>query len=129
MLMKCLECWKELAPREPMITALAAHGYCLPCARRKFGPLRKPRWKRERCAHCQRELWLDTKYSRLWRYSPIACNSQCRSIAQRRLERQAAKHELRCPVCHRKYMPRRSDSRYCSSKCKQQAYRQRNKAA
>jgi len=48
---------------------------------------------------------------------------------ERRRQRRAWRRGIReCPACGERFQPRRSDSKYCSSACRQRAYRKRGAA-
>lgn len=55
------------------------------------------------------------------------CSRRCTEIAAK--NRQRKERELRrCEKCGEEFAPSRSDAHYCSSRCKQKAYRERLKA-
>lgn len=70
-----------------------------------------------------------------WYDVPIAdvtrtfCSEACRRQifqAERKAKRQAERDTSKtCPVCRTPFVAQRTDTRYCSSACRQQAYRQR----
>jgi hypothetical protein len=56
------------------------------------------------------------------------CSKRCAKRAE--AERRRVKHEVRrCEVCEEAFTPTRSDARYCSSACRQDAYRKRKLVA
>jgi len=58
----------------------------------------------------------------------VACSSRCAEITQR--ERRLVSHEPRaCEGCGEEFTPTRSDARYCSGACRQEAYRKRKLVA
>jgi hypothetical protein len=57
------------------------------------------------------------------------CSEHCRLDyyrEQAREKRELARGKRICANCGQSFMPKRTDSRYCSAACKQKAYRQRN---
>jgi transposase len=52
------------------------------------------------------------------------CSKRCSKLVER--ERRRVTHEARCcDVCGEEFTPKRSDARYCSNSCRQDAYRKR----
>lgn len=43
--------------------------------------------------------------------------------------RKCSTEPIRCPECHREFMPSRSDARYCTAVCRQRAYRSRRRSS
>jgi hypothetical protein len=78
--------------------------------------------------HCRRPVFLEAT-----RQLPklIVCGSECRTVAKG--ARARARNKLRqpeakpstCEACGAQFMPKRSDTRYCSKACKQLGYRGR----
>lgn len=60
-----------------------------------------------------------------WNWENITtCSERCSRLVQ--LERKRVHHDQRlCDVCLELFTPKRSDARYCSSACRQDAYRKR----
>ena len=72
------------------------------------------------CEACQRRLRLrvDPRRKRIY------CSDRCYG----RLSKPAAQREtIPCDICQEMFTPGRADGRYCSGKCRQKAYRQRNR--
>ena len=76
------------------------------------------------CAHCKKTFYATY-------HGTAYCSRRCRLDAsairkqERRLKiREIAQHKV-CPVCGIEYQATRKDGVYCSSKCKQKAYRRR----
>jgi hypothetical protein len=110
-------------PAELAIQPRVDHWLCLDCARNKhsteYGIA-----DTGHCENCGREI-------RHWDFSqpmPSACCSDCRRMAanKRSRERRRVMHEpVTCEKCGEMFEPTRSDSRFCSSRCRQKAYRTR----
>jgi len=62
-----------------------------------------------------------------WRYSTSFCSERCRKRDARK-RAQVERAEIECAACHIMFRPTRSDAAYCSSACRQSAYRQRGVA-
>lgn len=62
----------------------------------------------------------------------VFCGLACKRTvltAEARAKRRAARSDCAtCSICKSQFTPKRSDSRYCSSRCRQAAYRQRRNA-
>lgn len=58
-----------------------------------------------------------------------ACSKECLKVHHRAVRREAASKPQKrpCAVCEKPFTPPRSDGQYCSSACRQRAYRQRQK--
>jgi hypothetical protein len=132
----CCECGRDIAPGETVVRrrrygAMRDGGgvyiYCEDCGPKGY-PL-KP------CAHCGRgvhlifvERWMlvDSSVRRLAQL-PFCCD---RCAAQywnepRKQRRAEARASLRCQECAEVIDAGRSDAKYCSSACRQRAYRAR----
>lgn len=86
-----------------------------------------PRMYREEtsCSHCDRDLVI-IRIS-LRRYHSF-CNDKCQHGYYNhlaKLKRDEERGTRDCDTCGDTFTPKRSDSKYCSSKCRQKAYRQR----
>jgi hypothetical protein len=83
--------------------------------------------RRQRCLGCGRPLRLYRDRA-LYLVSHQVCCCDClhrrrndRNNARRRVHHQ----KIRCPVCRKMFMPKRSDARTCSNTCRQQLFRKR----
>ena len=76
-----------------------------------------PRSELKQCPFCNR--WI-TKYGKKY------CSDRCTNDAY--LQRRRQRHELQlekvCHVCGKQFHAKRIDAKFCSSACKQAAYRQ-----
>jgi hypothetical protein len=90
-----------------------------------FGDYLKKHWREPLpCDHCARSIRIPRRY----KLKLIVCGEACRRAiyaAQAKLRR--AHYPEPCIVCGESFMPKRTDSRYCSSACRQAAYRNRVK--
>jgi hypothetical protein len=122
---KRIEGWSPNTHRQswPFSHKRVDHWLCLDCARNKhsteYGIA-----DTGHCENCGREIWH-------WDFSqpmPSACCSDCRRMAanKRSRERRRVMHEpVTCEKCGEMFEPTRSDSRFCSSRCRQKACRTR----
>ncbi|MCA1731938.1 MAG: hypothetical protein LC751_21860 [Actinobacteria bacterium] len=78
------------------------------------------------CAHCERPMVYRLTPSELGR---TFCSDVCGRAYynQQRKERRAAECEKVCEICEEKFTATRKDAKTCSRKCKQRAYRRREK--
>ena len=76
------------------------------------------------CAHCSRTIWLDVEF--VWR---AFCSERCRwtSSNERARERRWAARVSSCAECGKRMEGFRRDTLYCTDKCRQRAYRGRQK--
>lgn len=79
------------------------------------------------CAHCGRSV--ANQYDGVFRRHRV-CSDDCRAkrmIALQISKRNRERHlrSVTCTQCAKAFEPTRADSRYCSSRCRQQAYRLR----
>jgi hypothetical protein len=77
------------------------------------------------CVECARPTIMRREY-RHRKY--IFCCQPC-EVAYYNRRRRVRPKPKKCEVCAKEFMPKRSDSKTCSSRCRQKAYRQRTKAA
>ena len=89
------------------------------------GPYVLSEWE---CAQCQRPLYLPR--DRTWRRHPFCsggCAREFYAAAQRnkRAERRPSGQRRNCATCGAPVTTGRADSRFCSSACRQKAYRKR----
>ena len=89
----------------------------------------KPKWSGwltpEACDGCGRPVHYE--WSLRHRRRALCCNA-CGKRAQNRAERAAraeARGTRRCPTCAETFEPARADAKFCSSPCRQKAYRRR----
>jgi hypothetical protein len=80
------------------------------------------------CYVCSRRVYLEkgARHDAL----RVFCSPHCKIKfygARDKDRRMKARWNLRCAVCKRKFTPDRADAKFCSSACKQKAYRQRSK--
>ena len=68
-------------------------------------------WTLRHCQHCGRTLY--THHAQWHENMMAACNSECRALACGKQERCPSKQP--CAVCRLMFMPKRTDSRYCSN--------------
>lgn len=76
------------------------------------------------CPTCKKQFYTSN-------YRRVYCNWRCQYAAQidrNKQRRKTAKLNRKyvCQCCGESFMPTRVDARYCSSSCRQKAYRQRN---
>src|SRR6266478_1635819 len=145
--MKCRACQRELSDAEPVYRVRGGSvfgGYprvdsvCAQCAEEHWPMKRQWQGKwyvshnwlaAKPCCHCQRPLIVDEWCHRKGlRY--FVCGTECRQAieagnraAQRRRRRGLSRE---CTVCGQSFPPKRIDSIYCSSACKQRSYRLRS---
>ena len=82
------------------------------------------------CSVCGRTVYTAAKFKGV-------CSERCRNTKAKRLQRDIKKLATalysgdihKCAVCSTQFTPKRTDSRYCSNKCRQKAYRQRTHPA
>jgi hypothetical protein len=135
--MQCQNCQTALGSgvRSYRLSILPTHAWrkrfgavayiCARCAR-KWDPVRS--WGQPRqCENCGRTVIHD------WGRRPIpqhvVCGQECRrAIRNKPRPRRGPLPERRCPMCVRPFQPPRMDALYCSSPCRQRAYRQRHRA-
>ena len=93
------------------------------------------KWEQKPCINCARPLYICIRKRwsrRLFSYvRPLiaACDQYCRDAARAKQRRAELRQSHRCNHCRAEYQPKRNDSRYCSSACRQAAYRQRQAKA
>jgi hypothetical protein len=128
----CGDCGREFDPGEPVTLTKIRCGYnglgmfiapqapvCDACA-----PSR-PWSESGPCEGCGRSV---TVHRGLWADRHFHCSTKCQfaSQARRRKETRArSRGGMTCEVCAEPFEPARSDARYCSSACRQDAYRKR----
>lgn len=89
--------------------------------RKRGGERRLPgEWKK--CPVCGRRVrFLDFR----WRRRHYLCSTECGKGFDPRPRKNPTRSELECDGCGQTFSAIRSDARYCSSACRQRAYRQR----
>jgi hypothetical protein len=89
-------------------------------------------WREWACRQCGRPVLVAADYrGGHWR-SPCCGDPSCRKadkLAQARERRASRRPEALCQTCGQHFPPRRTGARFCSSACRQRAYRQRLHAA
>jgi hypothetical protein len=99
------------------------HWLCLDCARSKYRT-ENSFADTGRCENCEREI----RHWDLSQRMPTACCAECRRLAsnKRSRERRRITNEtIACEKCGETFEPTRADARFCSSRCRQSAYRER----
>lgn len=78
------------------------------------------------CAHCERPMVSRLELSQLRR---TLCSDPCREayFNQVRKEKRAEERKKVCEVCSEEFTATRRDTKTCSAKCKQKAYRRRKR--
>ena len=78
------------------------------------------------CAHCERLMISPLELSQLRR---TLCSDPCREAYRNQLrkEKRAEERKKICEVCGEEFIATRRDTKTCSARCKQKAYRQRKK--
>ena len=131
-------CGREIPLSESFVVA-RSYGYtrelrsgdpvCIECARAnpwvlRLGDGSDPADYAHVCDHCGRAFWGGQHR----RYCSAECGERERS---RRRERSAVRivGSRSCETCRKTFTPPRSDGRYCSSACRQKAYRTRKATA
>lgn len=113
--------------REPYGTF--TDGFTLPLGRvRKW---KTPYWRSHPCFGCGRKIyqWHDPRDDTYQtQYLVPACSPECqrkRRLTLANERRRKSKSQRRCSQCEREFVPKRKDARYCSTRCRQAAHRQR----
>ena len=91
---------------------------CRDCSRSKADPV-------DQCIQCGRGVGGRSSIMR----QHIYCSDHCDSLHHAAIQRQKrtdARGTCDCDSCGEAFTPKRADSKYCSSKCRQKAYRQRH---
>lgn len=128
----CGDCGQQLPPDAPVYRSrrqnfLTIVGTCCVIEGGKYHVLAGP------CEQCGRPVYRQRGeragvsggygYGRPYR---VLCSAACRYRLQGEVRRELRRPEPRpCAVCHETFEPTRSDSIYCSSACRQRAYRAR----
>lgn len=141
--MRCAACKRELSAGEAVYLVRVGYGgiwyqkfhnsigtVCATCVKQFEWPP-KCRWLAARpCQHCARPVFVDGQ-GKGQRY--FVCGDECRVAIYNANARAKAKRWARprivpeklCASCAQPFTPNRCDADYCSSKCRQAAYRQR----
>jgi hypothetical protein len=95
--------------------------------------IRNGPWAGDRCRVCDstRLAYYGTPYAIHWRGHWFGCCTACATDAineRYRERRRRARADRTCGTCGQTFTPTRSDGRYCSSACRQRAYRGRQRA-
>jgi hypothetical protein len=82
------------------------------------------------CIHCGRPVFYEARRDRPRYY--VVCGKKCQRAAyaaraadRSRQRRRQREQQHACAQCGVRFEPKRGDARYCSSACRQAAYRQR----
>ena len=121
----CSVCEQELSPGEPVVRAKEPPEqrylrYCL-----DHSPYPLDCLEEGECSYCARPMLVDVDFG--WR---AFCSESCRwtaSNGRTRERRWAARAACACAVCGESLVGTRQDALYCSSGCRQQAYRARHR--
>ena len=93
-----------------------------------YAKLRHYQWRERPCKNCGRQVFFHG--SRRIPYHAV-CGDACRyaiNLAQARERCARRRGTLICQTCGEQFTPQRTDARFCSSPCRQRAYRQRQQA-
>jgi len=97
---------------------------CQSCAWRRYESMGF--WHERACANCQRAIYVTVRRLSNRR---VFCDRACSDAfwaARARKGRAIERGTRSCPECLKTFTPKRTDSRYCSVACKQNAYRKRS---
>ena len=119
----CCVCEQELSPGEPVVRAKEPpertfQRYCLDHA-----PYPLDCFEETECSYCARPMLLDVDFG--WR---AFCSESCRWTASNERSRErrcATRAACTCAECGGSLEGTRWDAKFCSSGCRQQAYRAR----
>jgi hypothetical protein len=135
--MQCARCRKRVSDGAPIWRVSIGYGlmyyppavqsWCAACAATLAGR----RWHPEQpCEQCGRPVFFTAS-----RRIPLhaVCGDACRSAvklaqARTRRARTSRQRQATCMACGTLFSPRRTDALFCSSPCRQRAYRQRQHA-
>lgn len=140
---RCAKCGRSVRPDEHVTNLRLSMGYnimgsssywlapvCDGCA-----PTRPGAWSYDAaCPGCQRPVtrYISSTPSDPWApEKPCYCSTRCieRVQSRRRSVARAARRVRECVVCETEFTPKRSDGRYCTNACRQDAYRMRKRGA
>ena len=138
----CADCGKEFAATEAVfiLSHKIKSDFCglpvtvsqnLPVCEDCLSADQRKAWKRPgefgrrivpygKCRACRRPLMAYAEP--FWRGEH--CSNACAQIARRRQQREPPP-SVTCSVCSKQFQPTRSDAQFCSSACRQWAYRRR----
>jgi hypothetical protein len=120
---RCLGCHRGLTDREAIYCVSLHQGFCADCV------AGTTTWRPSvPCEGCGRPIF----YAARHRPPPChaICGAECRAIYVRsRRERMRDLSDRRCAKCGSPFTAQRDNARYCSSPCRQKAYRQRRHQA
>jgi hypothetical protein len=85
----------------------------------------------ESCPGCGRNVVVEESAARYRRRQHLICSQRCQYTYhnKQRSERTQKAREKTCEVCGEGFTAKRSDTKTCSSRCRQKAYRKRLKVA
>jgi hypothetical protein len=132
--MRCQGCERQMSGDEPAYRLAVGYSgkwydrfgssigsICEGCATKLPLP---PRWfSGVRCSHCSRPTFIHQQPHKSTRY--YVCSQECRRAANYARHRRKQQPKV-CDTCDKQFTPIRKDSRYCSARCKQKAFRQRS---
>ncbi len=136
--MKCQACGHQLADGEPVHRILVSgetiwpHRFgggvghiCAKCASEVY--FSHKRWRDPvPCSNCAYPVKTDTSREPT---QSVTCGPECQRLAynaRARQRREWRRTALTCETCGDQFRPKRTDARYCSSACRQKAYRRRS---
>jgi hypothetical protein len=118
-----------MAPDEPVYRFLFDsrwHMGCEACPP-KFSEDYPRRWLDPRpCDRCARLVYRERPQRKDSRY--VTCSLDCRQAihnANYRKRHPQWRHQRKCRLCGKAFTPKRTDAKFCSTACKQAAYRKR----
>jgi hypothetical protein len=144
--MHCSLCYRTLSAAEPVYRGRVSDGRgaynirswgCEPCQMRlwRSGPDPEGTWRRFQaqwrsrpCKCCDRPVYIRTKQKTPRHVVCSATCGQAAKLAQARNRRAQLRPKATCETCGKLFPPLRIGARFCSSPCRQRAYRQRQHA-
>ena len=139
--MQCPNCKKTIGPTEPTYLVSVGYGdywmrkvggaiafFCAECADKTRGWQGASAWHEPLpCVHCQRTVFHDAA-RRIPKH--VVCSKECRQAVYYAVVRARRRRPKRdCSTCAEPFQPKRTDALYCSSACRQRAYRLRRDRA
>nr|UXE41678.1 hypothetical protein Hi04_10k_c5966_00011 [uncultured bacterium] len=125
--MKSCWCWNgghDIPPGEAIMRRRGS-GWRRSCLRCYGRAPESDRWTLKSCIHCARPLYIELHTERCVRPLIPACDESCRNAASAKQRDLRARRPRGCDHCAVEYIPKRTNSRYCSLACKLKAYRKR----
>lgn len=136
--MRCQECDRLLNLRDPIYRVTVGYNtvyysrwrcsvgsLCAECG----SEFNNQRWRQpEPCRNCGRPVTLS---GRRQKPTYVVCGEKCRNavyhVTSTRYLKHSGRKEAVCETCRRKFDSMRVSARYCSSACRQSAYRARTR--